>query len=114
MTPIPDSRLRGTVSYLVIVGGILILVQGALDLANIVPAPPPDFVRPYLTIVGIVSIVAGLITIYAGWLISKGKKELGSPLAIVFSLIGFAGGGGFIVGTVLGLIGGVTSFRRRV
>lgn len=100
-------------SYLAIVGGILILAQGALDLANIVPVSPPDFVRPYMTTVGIVSIVAGLITIYAGWLISKGKKELGSPLAIVFSLIGFAGGGGFIVGMVLGLVGGVSNLRRR-
>ena len=100
-------------SFLAIVGGLLILAQGALDVANIVPVSPPDFVRPYLAIVGIVSIVAGLLTMYAGWLISKGKKELGSPLAIVFSVIGFAGGGGFIVGMVLGLVGGVTSFRRR-
>jgi len=66
-------------SFLAIVGGLLILAQGALDVANIVPVSPPDFVRPYLTIVGIVSIVAGLVTMYAGWLISRGRRNWGVP-----------------------------------
>ncbi len=99
-------------SYLVIVGGALITVQGILDILNVVPAPPPDIVRPYLLIVGIVSVICGVLAMVAGWLILQRKKSLGSPLAILFSIVGFAGGGGFIVGTVLGLIGGVTNFRR--
>ena len=99
-------------SYLVIVGGALIAVQGILDILNIVPAPPPDIVRPYLLIVGIVSVISGVLAMVAGWLILQRKKSLGSPLAILFSIVGFAGGGGFIVGTVLGLVGGVTNFRR--
>ena len=98
-------------SYLVIIGGALIAVQGILDILNIVP-PPPDIVRPYLPIVGVVSVISGVLAIIAGWLILQRKKSLGSPLAIVFSIIGFAGGGGFIIGTVLGLIGGVMNFRR--
>ncbi|HYS72375.1 MAG TPA: hypothetical protein VEO96_00110 [Thermoplasmata archaeon] len=99
-------------SYLVIIGGALIAVQGILDILNIVPAPPPDIVRPYLLIVGVVSVISGVLGMVAGWLILQRKKSLGSPLAILFSIVGFAGGGGFIVGTVLGLIGGVTNFRR--
>lgn len=99
-------------SFVVMIGGVLILVQGILDVANFVPAPPPDFVRPYLTIVGVVSIAAGLIAVYAGWLISKGKKSVGSPLAMALSVIGFAGGGGFIIGTILGFVGGLMNFRR--
>ncbi len=99
-------------SYLVLIGGALIAVQGILDILNLVPAPPPDFVRPYLPIVGIVSVVSGVLTVVGGWLILQRKKTLGSPLAIVFSVAGFAGGGGFLIGTVLGLIGGVSNFRR--
>src|SRR6266545_936707 len=111
--PAVRSWARGSgVSYLVIIGGALIAVQGILDILNIVPAPPPDIVRPYLAIVGVVSVISGVLAIIAGWLILQRKKSLGSPLAIVFSIIGFAGGGGFIIGTVLGLIGGVMNFRR--
>ncbi len=56
--------------------------------------------------------ISGVLAMVAGWLILQRKKSLGSPLAIVFSIVGFAGGGGFIVGTVLGLIGGVSNLRR--
>ena|SRR2546425_3125110 len=100
------------VSYLAIVGGLLITVQGVLDILNLTPVPPPDFVRPFLAIAGVASVIGGVLTIVGGWLIQQRKKSLGSPIAILFSLVGFAGGGGFIVGTVLGLIGGVTNFRR--
>ncbi len=78
-------------SYLVIVGGALITVQGILDILNVVPAPPPDIVRPYLLIVGIVSVICGVLAMVAGWLILQRKKSLGSPLAILFSIVGFAG-----------------------
>jgi len=94
------------------IGGALIAAQGILDILNVVPAPPPDFVRPYLLIVGIVSVISGVLAIVAGWLILQRKKVLGSPLAIVFSIVGFAGGGGFIIGTILGVIGGAMNFRR--
>src|SRR6266567_994094 len=83
-------RGRG-VSYLVIIGGALIAIQGILDFLNIVPAPPPDIVRPYLLIVGVVSVISGVLAMVAGWLILQRKKSLGSPLAILFSIVGFAG-----------------------
>ncbi len=74
----PGAGSRG-VSYLVIIGGALIAVQGILDILNIVPAPPPDLVRPYLLIVGVVSVISGVLAMVAGWLILQRKKSLGSP-----------------------------------
>lgn len=100
-------------SVLTILAGILILVQGALDVAGITLVPAPDIVRPYMTAVGAVSVVAGVIVVLAGWLISHEKRALGSRVAILFSVVGFAGGGGFILGTILGLIGGFSNFRAQ-
>ena len=104
-------------SSLAILGGLLILVQGLLDVANVVPFPPPE---PFLglvrsiggfVVVGAVSIVAGLLVIYGGWMIMKDKRKMGSRLAIVFAIVGFAGGGGFIIGTLMGVVGGLMYFR---
>ncbi len=100
-------------SAITIFAGILILVQGALDVAGIVIVPAPGFVTPYLVYVGAVSVVAGLLLIYSGWLISREKRALGSRLAMLFAVVGFAGGGGFILGTILGLVGGFANFRAQ-
>ncbi len=100
-------------------GGLLILVQGIVDvaLAPHPPLAPPDPIRGIINsvggfvVVGAISIVAGLALLYAGWLMTHQKKVLGSRLAILFSIVGFAGGGGFLIGTLLGLAGGVMNFR---
>lgn len=106
----PPSEV-GSVSSIAILGGLLVLVQGLMDVAGVELIPAPDLVRPYLLVVGIVSVVSGLIVMYGGWLIAKEKKVLGSRLAVVFAIVGFAGGGGFILGTVLGLAGGLMNWR---
>src|SRR6266571_1720846 len=100
-------------------GGVLILLQGVVDVA-LAPNPPLAPPEPVLSIirsvggfvvVGAISILAGLLVIVGGWMISQKKKKNGSLLAILFALVGFAGGGGFILGTLLGLAGGVMNFR---
>ncbi len=98
-------------SAIVMLGGLLILVQGVLDVVGIAPLPPPDFVKPWLPFVGVVSIVAGLIVMFAGWLIMRGKSFNGARLAVAFAIVGAAGGGGFFLGSILGLVGGVMKFR---
>lgn len=106
-------------SLVVILGGLLILVQGIVDvaLAPNPPLAPPEPIAGIIesiggfVVVGLISIVAGLIVLYGGWLIRQKKKYQGSLLAIVFAIIGFAGGGGFIIGTILGFIGGILNFR---
>ena len=105
-------------SLLVMLGGLLILVQGAINLAVAnpplqPPSPIIDLVKAVggFQVVGAISIVAGLIVILGGWLIRQKKKRNGSLLAIVFAVVGFAGGGGFIIGTILGFFGGILNFR---
>ena len=104
-------------SLLVMFGGLLILIQGVLDLANIVPLIPPGPILDLInalggyTVVGVISIASGLLVIAGGWMISQKQRKNGSLLALVFSVVGFAGGGGFIVGTILGFLGGLRHFR---
>src|SRR3990172_9864506 len=86
--------------------GLLILVQGILDVFEIVLVPAPGFVLPFLPFVGVVSIISGLIVLYAGALIARGKTFNGARLAVLFAIVGAAGGGGFIIGSILGLVGG--------
>ena len=104
-------------SMIVMLGGLLILVQGAMDVAGVVPFAPPgpiaDLVNAVggFVVVGAISIVAGILVLVGGWMISQKKKKNGSLIAILFALVGFAGGGGFLIGTLLGLAGGVMNFR---
>ncbi len=98
-------------SAIVMLAGLLILVQGILDVLGVILVPTPGFVFPFLQIVGVVSIISGLIIIYAGALIARGKTFDGARLAVLFSIVGAAGGGGFIIGSILGLVGGVMKFR---
>jgi len=102
---------EGRVSAIVMLAGLLILVQGILDVFEIVLVPAPGFVLPFLPFVGVVSIISGLIVLYAGALIARGKTFNGARLAVLFAIVGAAGGGGFIIGSILGLVGGVMKFR---
>ena len=102
---------------IVMLGGLLILAQGAMDVAGIVPLAPPGPVADLVNavggfvVVGAISIIAGILVLVGGWMISQKKKKNGSLIAILFALVGFAGGGGFLIGTLLGLAGGVMNFR---
>lgn len=102
---------------IVMLGGLLILVQGAMDVAGVVPFAPPGPIADLVSavggfvVVGAISIVAGILVLVGGWMISQKKKKNGSLIAILFALVGFAGGGGFLIGTLLGLAGGVMNFR---
>ena len=80
------------------------------------PLAPPEPIRGIIQsigfpVVGAISIIAGALVIFGGWMISQKKKKNGSLIAILFALVGFAGGGGFVIGTLLGLGGGVMNFR---
>ena len=104
-------------SLIVMLGGLLILVQGVLDVAGQVPIRPPGFIENIVlavggfVVVGVISILAGVLVLYGGWMISKKKKVMGSRLALLFAIVGFAGGGGFLIGTILGFVGGIMNFR---
>jgi len=92
-----------------LIGGLFILgVAGAM---GAITAPFGGFeLVGWMIWAGIISgiaVIAGSILIYSG------QKVLGGALVIAFSLIGLAGTGGFLIGTILGVIGGVLALVKK-
>ena len=55
-------------------------------------------------------LICAIVVIYASTMVNTGlqsKIKLGGILVLVFSIISIIGGGGFILGFILGLVGGI-------
>lgn len=70
-----------------------------------------------LSLVSSVMVVVGLVAgvgVIVGGLIGYWKnRTIGGVVAIFFSVISVFGGAGFLVGLILGVIGGIIIIRRR-
>lgn len=116
-------REKATIGFILsLIGGILILVQGLLLLLSFVVIwrilenmmSNMKFLSGIITILGFITIVFGLIVVLGAILIYKpGNETIGGILVLVFSIISFFIGGGFIVGTILGVIGGILGLLKK-
>ena len=122
-----------TASILALIGGIFIIVGGVLflgvaayvvphlDLSNIkVPqgmdrASLPGLISGVLTVMGAFGLVCGaIVLVSATMLLAKvGQRRTWGILILVFSVLSFIGLGGFIIGAILGIVGGVLILRWR-
>lgn len=59
-----------------------------------------------LVILGIVTIVVGVVILLGAILISKGRAKEGAITVVAFSVLSIFTGGGFLIGLILGVIGG--------
>ncbi|MEM2339395.1 MAG: hypothetical protein QXW83_04250 [Nitrososphaerales archaeon] len=73
------------------------------------PFEPPSLFILSLAIVGI---VCGIVIILASYLTYKGKIMLGGIFTLIFSILSIIVGGGFFIGMVFGIIGGILSLLR--
>lgn len=112
---------RATIGFaLSLIGGILILINGValfamssildqLGLGDML-----SLVGLSLDYLGGVMIVFAIIVFIGAWLIyTPGKEMIGGILALIFSVISFIGGGGFALGAILGLIGGILGLLKK-
>jgi len=115
-----------TASILALAGGIIITLSGvlfvavsALVLPNInyanLNTPPnlpasavPGLVSGFVGLMGVFGLVTGAIVLISSVMLltNTGQKRTWSVLILVFSILSFIGMGGFVVGAVLGIIGG--------
>jgi hypothetical protein len=76
---------------------------------NFLSSSVPGFVGGIVTSVGVFGLVSGMIVLVSGVMLrtSPGQRTLWGTLILVFSVLSFLGTGGFIVGAILGIIGGI-------
>jgi hypothetical protein len=120
-----------TGSVLALVGGLIMILGGAIflgaslfviphiNLSNVtVPqgfdrANLPALISGVLEVMGSFGLVCGsVVLISAAMLLAKvGQRRTWGILILVFSVLSFVGLGGFVVGAILGIIGGVLVLR---
>lgn len=69
----------------------------------------PGFVSGITAFVGAIGLVSGAMVLISGAMLrsSPNQRTLWGVLVVVFSCLSFFGFGGFIVGAVLGIVGGI-------
>jgi len=70
----------------------------------------PAFVSGITAFVGGVGLVSGIVVVISGAMLrasSPNQRTLWGALVLIFSCLSFFGFGGFIIGAILGIIGGI-------
>jgi hypothetical protein len=112
---IEQYKQMSTAFILSVVSGVLILLQGALRVIRSqwgLELGIGEFGRRSLggydyKILGIVSVVLGVMVILGALLLNKpDRARQGGITVLAFSVLSILAGGGFIAGTILGVVGG--------
>ncbi len=69
----------------------------------------PSFVSGITAFVGTIGLVSGVVVLISGAMLrsNPNQRTLWGALVLVFSCLSFFGFGGFVIGAILGIIGGV-------
>jgi hypothetical protein len=102
---------KPTAAFIVsLLAGIFILINGIL----IMIASAFIFVIPiagvFVALFGIGELIFGLIVMFGAIMINSddpSKVRTGGIIVLIFSIISIIAGGGFLIGLILGLIGGI-------
>jgi len=95
-----------------LIGAIFILLQGILIAAAGGAAASlfGEFIGGLVTVVGVVAIIFGILVLIGAVMINSGvpgKVKTGGILTLIFSILSIFTGGGFFIGFILGLVGGI-------
>jgi len=125
MTQKATSSFPKTASILALVGGILITLGGMffvvvstvilpnLDLTqlhtNLPQSMKPSIIPGVVGAMGAFGLISGIIVMASAVLlrVNTGQREVWGILILVFSVLSFLGPGGFFVGAILGILGGI-------
>jgi hypothetical protein len=113
---------RAVVGFaLSLVGGILILLRGIVRIIlghDILNFAYSDEVRHRLfagiafTLLGVVAIVFAVIIMVGAYLMYTGVTQVGGTIVIIFSVLSIFVGSGWLIGLILGLIGGILGLLK--
>lgn len=116
-----DQRMVNTGFILCAVSGVLIILQGALHIVRAqwgLELGLGEFRRHSLIgidfkVLGAASIVLGLMVLVGAYLIhTQGRAREGAITVIAFSALSIVVGGGYLIGVVLGVVGGALAYSH--
>jgi hypothetical protein len=125
------SAYPKTASILALAGGMIIVLGGVIFIgvsAFVIPhlnfgnmtvpqgfnrANLPGLVSGIVGAMGVVGLVCGaIVLVSATMLLAKvGQRRTWGILILVFSVLSFIGLGGFIIGAIFGIVGGILTLR---
>ena len=120
--PVPNPKKPMWSFALSLVSGILVLLEGLVRIirGEAISFLASDEVRRrffgFLTRVdGVIGLILGIIIIVGAILIynSSSTVAAGSIVVLVFSLASIISGGGWLIGLILGLIGGILGLLKK-
>lgn len=93
-----------------LIAGILILINGGIIAA--IGSMFLAFLPVASVVIAAAGLIFGIVVIIGAILLYKGKTMIGGILVILFSLFSLSIGGGFIIGFILGLVGGILGIAK--
>ena len=111
---------RATAGFIVsLIAGILILINAIAffalaDFIESLGGVLPFFVEGIFETLGAAGAIIALVVILGGFLIyMPGKETIGGIIVIIFSILSIFIGGGFLIGLILGIIGGILGLAKK-
>ena len=124
MPPQPISKpKKATLGFAFsLAGAILILLRGAIRIAlgtDILNFAGSDEIRRRiligiaLNVVGAVAVIFAVLILVGAFMLYKGMYTVGGVLVIIFSVLSIFAGSGWLIGLILGLVGGILGLLKK-
>ncbi len=114
MEKIAWSRLLFLISGVLVLANSVVLLSTFPFSSSSLTASELAYLHEALIVGGIVGIVCGIALVALGYFIGvlKEKTRTLAILGILFALLSIVGNGGFIIGFILGIIGGAMALTK--
>lgn len=116
--PAPTPLKRATIGFaLSLVAALIILAQGIVRIfrGEVVTFLGRRILAGLaLQVVGVIAIIFGILILIGAFLIySLGKETFGGIIVLVFATLSIITGGGWFVGLILGIAGGILGLLKK-
>ncbi len=117
-----STRHKATLGFgFSLAGAILIMIRGLIRMVagDVVTFVGSDEIRHRflaglaLNILGLVAVVFAALIILGAYFLYTGMTTIGASFVIVFSLLSLVAGSGWLIGLILGVIGGILGFLKK-
>jgi hypothetical protein len=119
----PTPIRKATAGFVVsLIAAVIILVQGIIRIlrGEVMAFLGSEDLRQRvfsgirLEVVGVIAIIFAIIIIFGAYLIySPGKEVAGGAIVLIFSALSIITGGGWLIGLIIGIVGGILGLLKK-